>query len=96
MTPIANPAPPCRIVDTNVRLGPDILQQVRSSGFAGVVRYLSLPGVATTRDVHQEEIASIMDIGLGLLLAQHVRFPHWDPRDDLHRRHSLRPRHGAA
>jgi hypothetical protein len=81
MTPIVSPAPPCRIVDTNVRLGPDILQQVRVAGYSGVVRYLPLPGVAATKDVHQDEVGSIMEVGLGLLLVQHVRFPHWDPRD---------------
>jgi hypothetical protein len=74
-------APPCKIVDTASRLDPALLQAVSAAGYAGVARYVPLPGLPGTKDIHQEEVDAIMETGLGLLLVQHVRFPHWDPRD---------------
>jgi hypothetical protein len=73
--------PAAKIVDTNVRLNPAILKAVQTAGYAGVVRYVPLPGVGDTKDIHSDELDAVMETGLGLLLVQHVRFPHWDPRD---------------
>jgi hypothetical protein len=78
---IVQPAPPGKIVDIDVRLNPLLLKHVLAAGFAGVARYVPLPGVNGTKDIHQDEVDAIMETGLGLLLVQHVRFPHWDPRD---------------
>lgn len=81
MANVVQAAPTCQIVDTNVRLGPEVLTNVKNAGFAGVVRYLPLPNVSGAKDVSADEVDAIMEAGLGLMLVQHVRFPHWDPRD---------------
>lgn len=72
-------APPCKIVDTNVKLNPAILQQVRDAGYAGVARYVPLPNNPLGSDIDGPELAAILEIGLGLLLVQHVRRAPWDP-----------------
>jgi hypothetical protein len=72
-------ASPCKIADTSAKLNPLILQQVRSAGYAGVARYVPLPNNNPKSDIDAQELGAIMEVGLGLLLVQHVRAPTWDP-----------------
>jgi len=74
-------AQPGKLVDTNIRLNPVVLSAVKAQGYTGVIRYVPLPGLDDTNDIHPDELDAIMESGLGLMLVQHVRFPHWDPRD---------------
>jgi hypothetical protein len=70
---------PGRIVDTSTKLTPSALRSVSGAGFAGVARYVPLPGNRPENDIDAVELASILDNNLGLLLVQHVRKPPWDP-----------------
>jgi glycoside hydrolase-like protein len=79
MPNIVQSVPPCKIVDTDIRLNPVVLGQVEAAGYAGVARYVPLPGDGAANDIRADELGAVMEAGLGLLLVQHVRFPHWDP-----------------
>lgn len=76
---IVRQAPTCTIVDTSAKLTADVLSAVVDAGYAGVVRYVRLPGVSDTWDIDADELSMILGAGLGLLLVQHVRYPGWNP-----------------
>ena len=76
---IAQRAPTCKIVDTSAKLTADVLSAIVDAGYAGVVRYVRLPGVADTWDIDADELTTIVGAGLGLMLVQHVRYPGWNP-----------------
>jgi Domain of unknown function (DUF1906) len=82
MPVVARPAPPGRMVDSREKLTPALLRRLRDHGFSGVVRYLPLPGHHSGRDVDAAEVDAVLGAGLGLLLVQNVRRPHWDPREN--------------
>jgi hypothetical protein len=79
MATTAMRAPSCKIVDTAAKLNPAILQQIRDAGYSGVGRYVPLPSNSPARDIDAAELGAIMEVGLGLLLVQHVRAGTWDP-----------------
>ncbi|MGH7435580.1 MAG: glycoside hydrolase domain-containing protein [Polyangiaceae bacterium] len=76
---IVQRVPTCRIVDTSAKLTSDLLPAIVDAGYAGVVRYVRLPGVDDTWDIDADELNAILGAGLGLLLVQHVRYPGWNP-----------------
>jgi hypothetical protein len=76
---IVQQATECRFVDTATKLMPPVIAQVAANGYAGVVRYVPLPGNKLDPDIDSKELGSILDAGLALLLVQHVRNPKWNP-----------------
>jgi hypothetical protein len=77
--PLAIPAPPGSMVDTNVKLSTNLVQRIRAAGYSGVARYVPLPNNSPGSDIDSAELAAILAGGLGLLLVQHVRLPGWNP-----------------
>jgi len=72
-------APPCLIVDTDVKLTPNVISAIEAQGYKGIVRYVPLPGMPAASDIDSVELGAILEAGLGLMLVQHVRRPPWDP-----------------
>jgi len=70
-----------RIVDIGSAPNPGIWAQVKDAGFIGAVRYVPLPGNDPAKDIAAAELNAILDAGLSLLLAQHVRKGPWDPAE---------------
>jgi hypothetical protein len=71
--------PGCRIVDTDNKMTAALVRQVLEQGFAGIVRYVPLPGVGAAADIDAAELELILNAGLGIYLVQHSRFEGWDP-----------------
>jgi hypothetical protein len=69
----------CDVVDTDAKLTPAVIAQVAAKGYAGVVRYVPLPGVKADNDIDAGELQAIVDGGLAAMLVQHVRYPGWNP-----------------
>ncbi len=71
--------PTCKIVDTSSKMTSSLAGQVQEQGFAGVVRYVPLPGVDPTNDIDASELTLLLNAGLGVYLVQHSRYEGWDP-----------------
>jgi hypothetical protein len=70
---------PCQLVDTDVPVVQEVPAQVLAHGYAGIVRYVPLPGLNSAKDISAAELKGILDAGLALLLVQHVRYQGWNP-----------------
>ncbi len=67
-------------MDTRGGASAPLLRRLREHGFAGLLRYVPLPGQRAGGDVDAAEVEAIAGAGLGLLIAQRVRPAPWDPR----------------
>lgn len=72
-------APSCRVVDTSSRTNSMLRGELRRLGYAGVIRYVPLPGVNPALDITAEELDGILGDGMGSWWVQHCRYPGWHP-----------------
>lgn len=82
MALVVLPAPEGKAVDTSYKLrSPAVLPSLTSLGYAGIIRYVPLPGVGASEDIDEEELQRILDSGFWSCFVQHPRFPGWEPRN---------------
>jgi hypothetical protein len=80
LTAIARPATVGRWCDFSAKPTSTQLRILKAEGYTGVMRYVPLPSNNPAHDIDSDELGAILDLGLELLLVQHVRTPPWDPR----------------
>lgn len=77
---IARLATEGRWCDCSQKPTPAQARALKAANYIGVIRYVPLPNNNAEHDVDSDELAMLVDMGLEVMLVQHVRMPGWDPR----------------
>lgn len=82
---IARPATPGKWCDASQKPTSAHAQALVDAGYVGIVRYVPLPNNNTAHDIDADELAMLTELGLEVMLVQHVRAAPegttgWDPR----------------
>lgn len=76
---VARAAIPGKGFDTNSKVSASQALRLFELGYHWCARYVKLPGNNPAHDIDAAELEALAQVGIDVLLVQHVRIPPWNP-----------------